>query len=98
MILKQQAEELQQKLDATKERWIAVEEKLTEGSVTTVEHVVGVIKSHMLDLDPALILQGYNYSNADDVQKLLEEIQPMARAFVDKLAFSIDDDDDEDGK
>ena len=43
--LKQQAEELQKKLDATEGRRATIEEKLTEGAITTVEHVVGVIKS-----------------------------------------------------
>ena len=43
--LKQQAKELQRKLEAAEERRAAVEEKLTEGDVTAVEHVVGVIKS-----------------------------------------------------
>ncbi|XP_066384694.1 uncharacterized protein [Miscanthus floridulus] len=73
--LKQQAEEMQKKLEATEERRAAVEEKLTKGAITTVEHVVGVIKSHQPDFDPSLILQ----------------------AFVEKLDFSVDDDDDEDG-
>jgi len=43
--LKHQAEELQKKLEAAEERRAAVEEKLTEGAVTAVEHMVGVIKS-----------------------------------------------------
>ena len=58
---------------------------------------MGVIKSRQLDFDPNLILQGYNYSQADDVQQLLDGIRPMAVAFVEKLGFSIDDD-DEDGE
>jgi len=93
-ILKQQAEEMQKTLEATKEHRIAIKEKLTEGAVTVVEHVVGVIKNHQPNFDPNLILQGYNCSKADDVQKLLKEIQPMAKAIVDKLDFSIDDDDE----
>ena len=56
MILKQQAEELQKRLEATEEHWIAIKEKLTEGVVTMVEHVVGVIKSRQPDFDPNLIL------------------------------------------
>ena len=96
--LKQQAEELQNKLEAAEERQAALEEKLTEGSITTVEHVVGVIKSHQPDFDPSLILQGYNCSQAEDVQQLLDGIRPTTIAFVERLGFSIDDDDDEDGK
>jgi len=95
--LKQQAEELQKKLEAAEGCQAAVEEKLTEGAVSAVEHVVGVIKSRQLDFDPNLILQGYNYSQADDVQQLLDGIRPMAVAFVEKLGFSVDDD-DEDGE
>ena len=90
-------EELQKKLEAAKGRPAAVEEKLTEGAVSAVEHVVGVIKSRQPDFDPNLILQGYNCSQADDVQQLLDGIRPMAVAFVEKLGFSIDDD-DEDGE
>ena len=44
-ILKQQAEELQKKLEAAEECRTAVEEKLTEGAITAIENVVGVIKS-----------------------------------------------------
>ena len=69
---------------------------MAEGVITVVELMVGVIKSRQPNFDLALILYGYNYGKADDVQKLLEEIQPMARAFVDKLGFSIDDDDEDD--
>jgi ornithine cyclodeaminase/alanine dehydrogenase-like protein (mu-crystallin family) len=96
--LKQQAEESQKKLEAAKERWAAIEENLTEGAVTAVEHVVGVIKSRQPDFEPNLILQGYNCSQADDVQQLLDGIRPTAVAFVEKLGSSVDDDDDEDGK
>ena len=57
--LKQQAEELQRKLEATEEHRATVEEKLTEGSVTAIEHMVGVIKNCQPDFEPNLILQGY---------------------------------------
>jgi ornithine cyclodeaminase/alanine dehydrogenase-like protein (mu-crystallin family) len=60
--LEQQAEELQKKLEAAEGHRATVEEKLTEGVVTAVEHVVGVIKSRQPDFDPGLILQGYNCS------------------------------------
>jgi len=92
--LKQQAEELQKKLEAVEGRWATIEEKLTEEAMTAVEHVVGVIKSHF---DLNLILQGYNCSQADDVQQLLDGIHPTAVAFVEKLGFSVYDD-DEDGE
>ena len=95
--LKQQAEELQKKLKAAEGHRSTIEEKLTEGAITTVEHVVGVIKSRQPNFDPNLILQGYNCSQADDVQQLLDGIRPMAVAFVEKLGFSVDDD-DEDGE
>jgi vacuolar-type H+-ATPase subunit I/STV1 len=94
--LKQQAEESQKKLEAAEERWAAIEENLTEGAVTAVEHVVGVIKSRQPNFESNLILQGY--SQADDVQQLLDGIRHTAVAFVEKLGFSVDDDDDEDGK
>ena len=93
--LKQQAEELQKKLKVAEERRVTVEEKLIERAVTAVKHVVGVIKSHQPDFDPNLILQGYNCSQADDVQQLLDGIHPTTVAFVEKLGFSIDDDDEE---
>ena len=54
--LKQQAEELQKKLDATEGRRATIEEKLTEGAITTIEHVVGVIMSRLPDFDSSLIL------------------------------------------
>ena len=54
--MKQQAEELQKKLDATKGCRATVEEKLTEGAITTIEHVVGVIMSRLPDFDSSLIL------------------------------------------
>jgi len=95
--LKQQAEEFQKKLEAAKGHWATVEEKLTKGAITAVEHVVGVIKSCQPDFDPSLILQGYNCSQADDVQQLLDGIHPTVVAFVEKLGFSVDDD-DEDGE
>ena len=95
--LMQQAEELQKKLEAAEGCQAAVEEKLTEGAVSAVEHVVGVIKSRQPDFDPNLILQGYNCSQADDVQQLLDGVRRMAVAFVEKLGFSVDDD-DEDGE
>ena len=44
-ILKQQDEELQKKLEAAEECQAVVEEKLIEGAITAVEHMVGVIKS-----------------------------------------------------
>ena len=94
--LKQQAEELQKKLKVAEERRVTVEEKLAKGDVTAVEHVVGVIKSRQPDFDPSLILQGYNCSQADDVQQLLDGIHPTTVAFVEKLGFSIDDDDEDD--
>ena len=96
--LKQQAEELQKKFEVAEGHRATVKEKLTEGAITAVEHVVGVIKSRQPDFDPNLILQGYNCSQADDVQQLLDGVRLMAVAFVEKLGFSIDDDDDEDGK
>ena len=96
--LTQQAKELQKKLEAIEECRAAVEEKLTEGAITTVEHVVRVIKSHQPDFDPSFILQGYNYSQPGDAQKLLEGIQPMLTTFVEKLSLSVDDDDEEDGE
>ena len=43
--LKQQAEELQKKLEVAEGRRATIEEKLTEGAITIVKHVVGVIKS-----------------------------------------------------
>jgi hypothetical protein len=58
---------LQNKLEATEGRRAAVEEKLIEGAITVVEHVVGVIKSRQPDFDLGLILKGYNCSQADDV-------------------------------
>jgi hypothetical protein len=94
--LKQQAEELQKKLEAAEERRATVE-KLTEGAVTAVEHVVGVIKRCQPNFDLSLILQGYNCNQANDAQQLLDGIRPTAVAFVGKLGFSIDDNDDEDG-
>jgi hypothetical protein len=60
--------------------------------------VVGVTKRRQPNFDPSFILQGYNCSQADDAQQLLDGIRPMAVAFVEKLGFSIDDNDDEDGK
>jgi hypothetical protein len=59
---------LQKKLEAVEGRWAIVEEKLIEGTITTIEHVVGVIKSRQPDFDLGLILKGYNCSQADDVQ------------------------------
>lgn len=70
--MKQHAKELQKKLEAAEEHQIAVEEKLTKGAVTVVEHMVGVIKSHQPNFDLNLILWGYNCSQADDVQKPLK--------------------------
>jgi hypothetical protein len=95
--LKQQAEELQKKLEAVEGCRAVIEEKLIEGTITTIEHVVGVIKSRQPDFDPSLILKGYNCSQVDDVQQFLDGIRPTAIAFVEKLGFSIDDD-DEDGE
>jgi hypothetical protein len=60
--------------------------------------VVGVIKSCQPNFESSLILQGYNCSQADDVQQLLDGIRPTAVAFVEKLGFFVDDDDEEDGK
>ena len=60
--------------------------------------MLGVIKSHQPGFDQSVILQGYNCSQADDAQQLLDGIRPTAIAFVDRLGFSVDDDDDEDGK
>jgi hypothetical protein len=59
--------------------------------------VVGVIKSRQPNFDLGLILNCYNCSQADDVQQFLDGIRPMAIAFVEKLDFSINDD-DEDGE
>ena len=95
--LKQQAEELQKKLEVAEGRRATIEEKLTEGAITIVKHVVGVIKSRQPNFDPNLILQGYNCNQAYDVQQLLDDIHPTAVAFVETLGFSIDDD-DEDGE
>jgi len=95
--LKQQVEEMQKKLESAEGCQAAVEEKLTEGAISVVKNVVGVIKSRQPDFDPNLILQGYNCSQADDVQQLLDGIHPTAVAFVEKLGFSVDDD-DEDGE
>ena len=58
---------------------------------------MGVIKSRQPDFGPNLILHGYNCSQADDVQQLLDGIRPMAIAFIEKLGFSVDND-DEDGE
>ena len=44
--LKKQAEELQKRLEAAKEHRAAIEEKLIEGAIAAVEHMVRVIKSH----------------------------------------------------
>jgi hypothetical protein len=68
---------------------------MTEGAVTAVEHVVGVIKSRQSDFDPSLILKGYSCSQADHVQRFLDGIRPTTVAFVEKLSFSIDDDDED---
>lgn len=72
--LKQQVKELQKKLEAGEERRVAVEEKLIKAAITAIGHVVGIIKSHLPDFDMSLVLQGYNYSGEEDVEKLLEEI------------------------
>jgi hypothetical protein len=84
-ILKRAVQELHQKLEATEkgraaaeEHQRAVEEKLTEGAITTVEHVIGMIKSHQPDFDVGLILRGYKCSQVDDAQKILESVQPTA--------------------
>jgi len=44
--------------------------------------VVGVIKSRRLDFDPSLILQGYNCSQAEDAQQLLDGIRPTAEPLL----------------
>ena len=72
-----------------------VEGELIEGAITVVGHAVGILKSRIPDLDISLILQGYNCGSEEDAQKLLEEVQPTVKAFVDKLCFSVDDDKDE---
>ena len=53
--------------------------------------------SRLPDFDSSLILQGYNYSQADDVPQLLDGICPTAVTFVEKIGFFVDDD-DEDGE
>lgn len=93
--LKQQVNDLQKKLAVAEQRRADVEGELTEGAVTAVGHAVGTLKSRIPDLDVSLILQGYNCGSEDDAQKLLEEVQPTVKAFVDKLSFSVDDDRDE---
>lgn len=92
---KRQVDDLQKKLAVTEQRRADVEGELTEGAVTAVGHAVGTLKSRIPDLDVSLILQGYNCGSEEDAQKLLEEVQPTVKAFVDKLCFSVDDDKDE---
>lgn len=93
--MKQQVDDLQKKLAVAEQRRADVEGELIEGAVTAVGHAVGTLKSRIPDLDVSLILQGYNCGSEDDAQKLLEEVQPTVKAFVDKLGFSVDDDRDE---
>ena len=93
--LERQVVDLQKTLTVVEQRRADVEGELTEGAVIAIGHAIGTLKSRIPNLDVSLILQGYNCGSEDDAKKLLREIQPTVKAFVDQLCFSVDDDEDE---
>ncbi|CAD6266918.1 unnamed protein product [Miscanthus lutarioriparius] len=93
--LERQVDDLQKTLTVAEQRREDVGGELTEGAMTAIGHAIGTLKSRIPDLDVSLILQGYNCGSEDDAKKLLREIQPTVKAFVDQLCFSVDDDEDE---
>lgn len=90
MALEQEVEELWRKFEESKQHRQDVEEKLSEWAVMAIGHVVGILKSHVPNLNLRLISQGYSCEE-DEAKQMLEENQPTIELFVDKLDLSVGD-------
>ncbi|RCV15376.1 hypothetical protein SETIT_3G051600v2 [Setaria italica] len=81
-------EDLKKKLVDLDEQMSCVEAELPRGAVMAAFHALGVLKSHLPDLDVGILSKGYACTPAE-AQALADQVRPIVEPFVQRLGLSI---------
>lgn len=81
-------EDLKKKLVDLDEQMSCVEAELPRGAVMAAFHALGVLKSHLPDLDVGILSKGYACTPAE-AQALADQVRPIVEPFVQRLGLSV---------
>ncbi|CAL4910486.1 unnamed protein product [Urochloa decumbens] len=84
----EEIEDLKRKLVDLDEQKSCVEAELPRGAVMAASHALGVLKSHLPDLDIGILSKGYACTPAE-AQGLADQTRPIVEAFVERLGLSV---------
>ncbi|CAN6331310.1 unnamed protein product [Urochloa humidicola] len=81
-------EDLKKKLVDLDKQKSCVEAELPRGAVMAASHALGVLKSHLPDLDIGILSKGYACTPAE-AQALADQARPIVEPFVKRLGLSV---------
>ncbi|CAN6353656.1 unnamed protein product [Urochloa humidicola] len=81
-------EDLKKKLVDLDEQKSCIEAELPRGAVMAASHALGVLKSHLPDLDIGILSKGYACTPAE-AQALADQACPIVESFVERLGLSV---------
>jgi septal ring factor EnvC (AmiA/AmiB activator) len=81
-------EDLKKKLVDMDEQISRVEAELPRGAVMAASHALGVLKSHLPDLDVEILSKGYACTPAE-AQALADQVRSTVEPFVHRLGLSV---------
>ncbi|CAN6326590.1 unnamed protein product [Urochloa humidicola] len=81
-------EDLKKKLVDLDEQKSCVEAELPRAAVVAASHALGVLKSHLPDLDIGILSKGYACTPAE-AQALADQARPIVEPFVDRACWAV---------